>query len=433
MLAWLGLATIVTFTALVMTKKISAVAGLVLIPLIFGLIGGFGADLGQMMISGIVATAPTAAMLTFSLLFFLVVTEAGLFEPLVRKVLSIAGDDPVRIVMGTAVVITCICIAGDGSTAVFVVLSSMYAIYRRIGINPLIMAMLIALIRPTLTWLPWGGPSARMAASLRIDPWVAAMPMLPAMLLTLGVIFIFAYIAGVRERHRINAINANPDLTHDDSLTMTASAPEAPTTWRIWLNLALTIIFLVCMASKIMPLAMVSMIMFSLSVTLNWPNLKTQTEKLKPHAQTVVTVVSLILAAGAFTGIMMDTGMVMALANSLISIMPESWGGAFALITTVLVGPLLFVVSNDSFYFGLVPILAQAGAAYGVPPEMIAHAVLPGIYLHSISPMSAPIYLVAALLRADFGSIQRYAFPWVLAITVVAIAATILTGAVHVV
>jgi hypothetical protein len=225
MLAALGFGSIGVFTLLVMTKRISAVAGLILIPTVFGLLGGFGADLGNMMVSGVVDTAPTAVLLAFALLYFLVMTECGLFEPLIRKILSIVGEDPVRIVVGTAILIMCIGLDGDDSTAAFVVITSMYPIYRQVGINPLIIAMLLAIICPTLNWMPWGGPAARMAVSLEIDVADVVLPMLPALVLTLAAALVFAYFVGRGERRKLGARKAQAALVEEDG---EASIGELP-------------------------------------------------------------------------------------------------------------------------------------------------------------------------------------------------------------
>ncbi|MEV5407778.1 citrate:proton symporter [Thermopolyspora sp. NPDC052614] len=434
MLAALGFGSIGLFTVLVMTRKISAVAGLILIPAVFGLIGGFGGTLGDMMVSGVVDTAPTAVLLTFALLYFLVMTECGLFEPLIRRILAIVGEDPVRIVVGTAILIMGIGLDGDGSTAAFVVITSMYPIYRQVGINPLIIAMLLGIICPALNWLPWGGPAARMAVSLKIEVSDVVLPMLPALVITLATALAFAYIVGRRERSKIEARKAEAALrAEEEGEESTGGTPRTPIpTKNVWFNLVLTIAFILSMAIELLPLPALAMIAFSIAVTVNWPNLRVQDEKLKPHMGAVVMVISLILAAGAFSGILNDSGMVKAMSDALVAHLPDAWGGGFAFVTALVSGPLLFILSNDSFYFGVVPILAQTGAAYGLPPEVIAHSVLPGIFLHTLSPLSAPIYLVASLLRTDFGSLQRYALRWSIGITLAAIVAAAITGAVYV-
>ena len=180
MTALLGFATIGLFTVLVMTHRISAVAGLILTPIIFALIGGFGHEIGNMMVSGIIDTAPTAVMLVFAMLYFMLMYECGLFEPFIRRILAVVGDDPVKIVVGTALLVMITSLDGDGASAVLITVSSMFPIYRRVGINPLIMALLLGLINPIMNWLPWGGPAARAAISLNVELNDIVTPMLPA-------------------------------------------------------------------------------------------------------------------------------------------------------------------------------------------------------------------------------------------------------------
>jgi Mg2+/citrate symporter len=49
MLTVLGYSMVVVFMALIMTKRLPAVVALILVPIVFGLLGGFGAGLGPMM------------------------------------------------------------------------------------------------------------------------------------------------------------------------------------------------------------------------------------------------------------------------------------------------------------------------------------------------------------------------------------------------
>lgn len=431
MLALLGFATIALFTVLVMAKKMSAVAALILVPIVLGLIAGFGSGLGSMMVAGIIDTAPTAVFLVFVLLYFLVMYECGLFEPFVRRILAAVGDDPMRIVVGTAVLIIVVGLDGDGATAALITVSAMYPIYRRIGVNPLIIAMLLAIICPVLNWMPWGGPPARMAISLDVDIADIVVPMLPTVLISLIAALVFAYVIGRNERRRLRKLVAAGSAGGTAADDGDAHDPRTEIQPRnFWFNLPLTLTVMALLATGIVPLPAVAMAAFAIAVTVNFPDLHEQQERLKPHTGTVVMLCTLILAAGAFTGIMSEGGMVEAMADSIISVVPESWGAAFAFVTAALSMPLLFVLSTDSFFIGVVPMLAHTAAAFGVPPEAIARAALIGTPMHSLSPLIAPIYFVATLLRTDIGSLQRYALPWTVGLCLVSLAAATVTGAV---
>ncbi|MFJ6699432.1 CitMHS family transporter [Streptomyces sp. NPDC091272] len=437
MLTLLGFCSISFFTVLVMTKRLSAVAALILVPVVFGIIGGFGPDLGDMMVSGIVETAPTAVMLVFALLYFLVMVECGLFEPFVRKIIAVVGDDPIKIVMGTAVLVMIVGLDGDGATAVLITVSSMYPIYRRIGLNPLIIAMLLGIISPILNWMPWGGPAARTAIALKIEVADIVVPMLPAFFISLASTLVFAYYLGRSEKRRLaeEAVRATSDETPEAASTAEAATIHEPRKVieprNFWFNLPLTVVLMVGLAVDVVPLPALVMAAFALAVTVNFPNLSQQRERLQPHSGTVVMLITLILAAGAFTGILDESGMVEAMSNNIISIVPESWGGFFAFVTAVLSMPLLIIMSTDSFFLGVVPVLGETAAAFSVPPEVIARASLIGMPCHSLSPLIAPIYFLATLLRTDIGSLQRFAWPWSFGLSFIALIGATLTGAIY--
>lgn len=429
MLALLGFATVVLFIVLVMTGRVSAVVGLILTPVIFGLIGGFGADLGGMMIKGIVQTAPTAVMLVFALLYFLIMYEAGLFEPFINWILKVVGEDPVKIVLGTAALVMITGFDGDGATAVLITVTSMYPIYRKVGLNPLIIALLLGLILPVLNWLPWGGPAARAAISLKVDLGAIVGPMIPALIICLIAAVLIAWRLGLSERKRLAALTAAGASIEEGEDLLPRERKVIPVR-NFWFNLILTIAMMGGLAAGVMPLPALVMVGFAIALIVNIPIVAEQQERLKPHASTVMMLVTLVLAAGAFTGILSETGMVRAMAGALITVVPESWGPFFGHIAALLSMPLLVFLSTDSFYFGVLPILGHTGAAYGVAPEVIARAGLIGMPFHSLSPLIAPIYFVASLLRTDIGKLQRFAWPWTLAFSFVALIAATVTGAI---
>ncbi|MDP1619265.1 CitMHS family transporter [Phenylobacterium sp.] len=426
-LSLLGFAALAVFMALVLSRRLSAVAALILVPIVFGVIAGFGAGLGDMMIEGVVAVAPTALMLIFALLYFAVMIEAGLFEPLVRKILQVTGDDPVKVVVGTAVLAMVVSLDGDGATSAIITISAMYPVYRRLGLNPLVLALLLGLSNTLMNWLPWGGPAARAALALQVDVMSIVGPLLPALGLSLLAVLGLAYGMGRMERRRL-ALAGPPEPLPEDEAEMLATAPKE--TRNLWLNLLLTVGLMGGMLSGIAPLPALVMGAFAIAVTLNFPRLSEQKAALAAHGETILMMVSLIFAAGVFTGILNGTGMIDAMAQSLVSTVPEALGPYMGPITAVISMPLLMFMSNDAFYFGVVPVLGATGASYGVAPEVIGRAALMGMPLHGLSPFIAPIYLVASLIRADVGQLQRFGLPWALLCSIFATLAAIVTGAI---
>ena len=81
MLAWLGFGMVTTFMTLIMTRRLSPLVALITVPIVFALLGGFGAaELGTMMLSGLRTLAPTGVMLMFAILYFGLMIDTGYME-----------------------------------------------------------------------------------------------------------------------------------------------------------------------------------------------------------------------------------------------------------------------------------------------------------------------------------------------------------------
>jgi CitMHS family citrate-Mg2+:H+ or citrate-Ca2+:H+ symporter len=424
-LAFLGFATVVIFIALIMAKRLSAVAALIAIPIVAGLIAGAGAGLGDMMLEGVVQVAPIAVMLAFAILYFGLMMDAGLFDPLVRLILRLVGNDPVRIAIGTAALSTIVSLDGDGTTTVLIVITSLLPVYRAVGMNPLILAFLLGSTNIIMNFFPWGGPSARAAAALDLnlvnDIFIPLLPVMAAGLITT---FLIAWFLGRMERKRLNWRSA--DSARGAHVELPNPPERRPKLF--WINLALSLGLVGGMVSGIAPLPVLIMGGFAIALTINYPRLGEQKERMQHHAYNVVMVVALLFAAGAFTGILGGTGMTDAMAKSIVSIVPDTIGPYFAPITALLSMPLTFLLSNDAYFFGVVPILAQAAGEFGVPPEAIARASMLGLPLHTLSPLLAPIYLACGLLNVEVGDAQRFAIKYAVLVSLAMTAAALILG-----
>lgn len=434
--AVLGLAMVLTFMTLIMTKRMSAIAALLLIPILFGLAAGAGPKLGEMILTGVGQVAPTALMLCFAVLYFAIMMDAGLFDPLVRKVLSLVGEDPLRISIGTAILAMVVSIDGDGTTTVLIVVSAMLPVYRRIGMNPLILLTLLGLSNALMNYVPWGGPAARAATAVRVDLGQVVGPMLlPAAAGLLGIVAM-AWMFGHAERRRLGVSSTGMAQAGGSVAPMAFEDAERDATRRpklFWFNLVLTVCLILGMVLGLAPLPVLMMAGFAIAATMNYPSVKEQKARIAAHADNVVNVVVLIFAAGAFTGILNGTGMSTAMANAALSIIPPQIGPYLAPITAVASLPLTFVMSNDAYYFGVVPVIAHAAANFGIEPAAIARASLIGQPVHSMSPLLAPIYLACGLVGVDVADAQRFSLKWAALICLLVLSVAMLTGAIPIV
>lgn len=434
MLTVLAYAMIASFMALIMTNRMSALIALITVPIIFAVIGGFGAEIPDMAIAGMKGIAPTAVLLLFAILYFGLMIDLGLFDPLIRFVVRICHGDPLRIIVGTTILSTVISLDGDGSTTFLLVVSAMMPLHRRMGINPLILPAVTVLPNAIVNIAPWGGPTARVMASLKVDASQVFLPLVPAIIMScLAAILIAAYF-GLKERRRLGIITMNRQAEQEArsaaDAAMQAVVSRSPALQLF--NALLTIAILILLVMDVLPLGLIFMVGFAIALTVNFPGINDQRTRIEAHAGSVLMVVSVVFGAGVFTGILSGTGMTTALAESVVNMIPEAAGEYIPLITALLSGPFTFFLSNDAFYFGVVPVLAHAASAYGIPPEVIARASLIGQPVHMLSPLVPAAYVLTGLAKVEFGAHQRFTLKWAALLGMVMLFGAVITGAVPV-
>ncbi len=207
MLAILGFVMMIVFMYLIMSNRLSALIALIVVPVVFALISGFGKDLGEMMIQGVTDLAPTGIMLLFAILYFGIMIDSGLFDPLIAKILSLVKGDPLKIAVGTAVLTMTISLDGDGTTTYMITIAAMSPLYKRLGMNRLVLAGIAMLGSGVMNIIPWGGPTARVLASLKLDTSEVFTPLIPAMIAGVLWVIAVAYILGKKERKRLGVIS----------------------------------------------------------------------------------------------------------------------------------------------------------------------------------------------------------------------------------
>jgi CitMHS family citrate-Mg2+:H+ or citrate-Ca2+:H+ symporter len=281
---------------------------------------------------------------------------------------------------------------------------------------------------------PWGGPTARAAAALKLDPAQIFVPLIPAMLCGALATIGLAYFLGRVERVRLQSVaasgaeqipegvpNGNPAIVDAGHLAQERN---------FVFNLLLTLVVMTCVVLSVLPLAILFMLGFAVALLVNFPGIKSQRELLKGHALNVVNVAVLLLAAAVFTGVLAGTGMVDVMALALMKAVPEVLGPYLAVVTAIIAMPLTFFMSNDAYYFGVLPVISQTAANYGVPAVEVARASLLGGPVHGLSPLLAAMYLLCAMVNVEPGAFQRFALKWVVLVSLVMTMGAFLTGAI---
>jgi CitMHS family citrate-Mg2+:H+ or citrate-Ca2+:H+ symporter len=480
-LVLLGFTMVLVFMTLIMTKRLTPMVALILVPTIFGLFAGAGLGIGDMVLDAIGSMAPTAALLMFAIMYFGIMIDVGLFDPLIRLITRLLGNDPAKVVIGTALLAGAVSLDGDGSTTFIITTSAMLPIYLRLGMSPVVLTCVAGLMNGTLNIVPWGGPTVRAATALKVDASDIFVPMLPALGVGLIVSLSFAWLLGIQERNRLGRIDESrldgtaehgvlssvpkifrgPDtkpgaraaLHTGNIVTVTGGHGSQPAsgvdildtamadtmldpnraTLRpklIWVNLALTLAVMVLLVLDIFPLPYVFMVGSGLALLINFGKLKDQAAEIVAHAPSIVGVVSMVLAAGVLVGVLTGTGMVDAMANWITNVLPPQVGPFLAPITGLLSITFTFFMSNDAFYYGILPVLSQSAAHFGIDPVEMARASITGQPVHLQSPLVPAILLLVSLASVNLGDHHRKVLWRAAIVSLVMLGVGMVTGAI---
>lgn len=444
MLALLGLATIVVLLAAIMTNRMSPLVALIAVPIIAALAGGFGLETSKFIIAGIRSIAPTAGMFVFAIIFFGVVTDAGMMDPIIDRILRVVGTRPARITMGTTLLALLIHLDGSGAVCFLITIPAMLPLYDRLGMDKRILALCVSMAAG-VNFLPWTGPMIRSAAALKVPVTDIFNPLIAVQGIGLLFIFTVAFLLGKREERRLG-LSSRP-LAAGEARSVGAMgvdaapvgpAPRVLTPEQIkirrpklfWVNLVLTAVIMAVMIEGAVDPVVMFMVGTVLALMINYPDVKMQKERVDAHAKAALMMASILLAAGVFTGIMTGTKMLTAMAQSAVAFVPPEMAQHVPFALGILSMPLSMLFDPDSYYFGMMPVIAEVYKTLGGDPIQIAQASVLGQMTvgFPVSPLTPATFLVVGLCGIGLGEHQKFSIPYLFAASVVMTVAAAILG-----
>lgn len=443
MLAFLGFAMVAILVYFLLTEKASPVPTFIILPVVAGTIalslhlGGdpaqqFMPQMTALLKDGLKTTMPIAVMFIFSILYFSIMTDAGLFEPLVEWLSKKAGNNVVLVTVSTCLIATIAHLDGALASTLLVTVPAMLPVYKRLNMRPVVLLTIIGAAMSIMNLLPWGGPTARAAAILKLDVNDVWLPLLPVQVVGIALAIGFAAYLGFVEKKRGAGLVAE-GMALSGGVLQEGKEDEKASQYRrpklFWFNLLVTagVIAMLTVFSKL-PAYGPFMLGTALVLLVNY-TAKEQSDLIKKHAGNALSVPAILLASSVFLGVIKGTGMLEAMASALITIIPAALGHYLHFIMGLLAVPAGMLLGTDSYFFGLVPLAIDVGTKYGVDPRNMMNAMLIAKnYGVLVTPHAATTFLAVGLAGISLKELLTYTAPRLWGLSVIALAAAVFTG-----
>ncbi|MFK3937674.1 CitMHS family transporter [Alkalihalobacillus sp. NPDC078783] len=440
MLTVIGLLIIITIVGLLMWGKISPVVGMVLIPIIGAFAAGFGpADISAFFESGINSVMNVVIMFIFAILFFGIMQDTGVFNPLISGLIKVSKGNVVTVAACTAIVGAVAHLDGAGATTFLFTIPALLPLYKKLHMSRYLLLLIIATSASVMNMVPWAGPTGRVASVIggqASDVW---RPLIPIQIIGLVMIILLAIFLGFREKRRIARKFANGEIkeSHSSDLALQEQAASVEESSEasllrpklIFVNIAIMVLTVFALLEATWEPPLIFMVALGVTLLINYPNVKTQMERIKAHSPSALSMASVILAAGVFLGVIRESGMLEAIALSLIDVLPSAVIPNLHIIIGLLGVPLDLLTSTDAYYFALLPIAQEITSQFGVSAASTAYAMLIGNVIGTfVSPFSPALWLGIGLAGAEMGKHIRYSFLWMWGFSIVLVLVAVAIG-----
>ena len=471
MLSLIGYLTVAIILTLLLTNRVAAVVALAGVPIVGALIAGFGpAEIGELVTAGLGGVVGTATMFVFAIVYFGLMRDAGMFDPIIARIVRFAGNAPVTVCIGTVLLAMAAHLDGAGATTFLITIPAMLPIFDRLGMSRLVLTTCVGLGAGVMNLLPWGGPTARAATTTGVGVNELWTPLIPAQVVGMICVVLVAWHLGRSEERRLTAagsrdggaVAAQSDQRDEVSVaTGAAGSDQAPRARAggsaaaeppgeepagapddaeaelrrprlFWFNVALTVAVIAVLVAGLALPEVVFLVGVVIALVVNYPGLAEQTRRIEAHSKGAMLMATTLLAAGVFLGILEGSGMIEAMADTAVSALPGQAAPALPLLAGVLGVPLSLVFGPDAYYFGVLPVLIGIGEQFGVSGVDIAQASLLGEETvgFPISPLTGSFFLLVGLGGVDIGRHIRHLIGWAWLVSLVMLAAAVVTGAV---
>ena len=428
MVAVVGFAMIICIVALLLKGKMSPIVVLTVIPAVAALILGHGpVEIADFIKEGVKTTTNNGILFIFSVIYFGVMSDTGMFDVIVNFLVKKAGNNVIAVTVATAIIATIAHLDGTTATTVLITIPALFPVYKAMKIDAKILLCLTGACMGVMNLLPWGGPVARAATVLSMDAndlWHILIP-----IQIVGLIFniVVAVLLGMLAIKQGAGAGKGEKVEQDQKTKDEEIALRRPKL--LIFNLALTIALIAVLSAGLVTSYVAFMIALSLALAVNYPNLKTQDKLVKKHAPAALIISATLFSAGAMVGIFDGTGMLTEMANAIMSIIPGFLGQFIHIIFGILALPLGLCIGTDAYFYGIMPLVMQVGETYGVASLSTALTMVIGKNLAlMVSPLVPATYLAIGLTDVELKDHMKFSIPIYWGISIVMLVIGVILG-----
>lgn len=442
----LGFLTIAAIVVTLFKSKTLPSIAFIVFPTILAVIlviGGYYdfEQVGKLIKSGFSSTSPTAALFVFSVLYFGIMTDAGMFDVIIDKLMKLVGDNVIGVSVMTAVIALIGHLDGGGASTFCIVVPAMLPVYKKMHMRPTSMLTVSVLAMGVLNLMPWAGPTMRAATVLGVEAASLWSTLIPIQIFGIALVFVVAVIFGLKEKARGAGLHGKlheieGEVVLDDAQEKEKNELARPKLFIF--NIILTIAVIALLIYDIFPSYVPFMFGVAIAILVNYPGAKMQKKIINSHAGPALMMCSTLMGAAVLMGILVksvtvgdvEVASVITCMSDLISaILPAFLGRHLPLVIGILSVPLALAFDTDSYFYGMLPVMIGIGEGFGVAAMPIAVAMVVCRNCATfISPMVPATLLGVGLADVDIKDHIKNSFLWVWGFSILCMIFTIILG-----
>lgn len=430
MLALIGFLIIIVMMVLIFKSKALPAFCFAVLPIIGAFICGFNlTEISEFIGKGVGSTWQTAILFIFSVTYFGIMNDAGLFDKLVDGLVQKAGKNITLILLFTSIIAMIGHIDGAAATTYLITIPTMLPIYKKMKIRPTVLLLLCGAATGIMNLVPWGGPTIRAASTAGVDATELWIKMIPMQIFGLVALLVIAVFLGRVETKRIAKLGLSMDTETEEIIAQKEADNSLKRPKLLWFNLLFTLILIIALVRKWLPTYAVFMVGTIIVLAVNYPDPQLQQKRIQAHAPSSIMLTVTLLCAGVFLGIMTQSGMVLEMSTVLINALPVGLQRYLHYIVGALGAPLGMVLGPDPYYYGIMPIIGQIVEPFGITLDTVGRAMLIGENVGlSVSPVVPPTFLAIGLAGVELKEHIKFSFLPLWALSVVMMLFAIVIG-----